>query len=172
MYHSIPEVHKRSFKFDEGAIDLAQLLEPDDDDDDDDDLFAGGQEGADAGAGGTGAAAAGGTGPRRRMRPRLSTSCPAGLLADADIARAMFERTKVIKRRRLSVEAHPSLVCEDMLMGEILNNEQRHQDHQGDNEAAVAAPDTAEERLLEALMSTSLGLDDDSDSDEEDFLGF
>ncbi|KAL7546820.1 hypothetical protein ACHAWF_014747 [Thalassiosira exigua] len=48
---------------------------------------------------------------RGRARPssRLRASCPAGMLADAELARAGV----VSKRRRLSVEAHPALIFEN-----------------------------------------------------------
>lgn len=75
-------------------------------------------------------------GPRgRRQQRRMSQSLPAGMLADADIARAAFEgnldddtddfnasSVSVVSRRsRLSCEAHPSLVFYDGLVDEDAN---------------------------------------------------
>ena len=59
--------------------------------------------------------------PPARARSQSSAirnmSCPAGMLANADMARSLFEgRSTVVPRsRRLSVESHPNLVVDDIM---------------------------------------------------------
>lgn len=119
MYYSIPEVHKRSYRFGEvsandiaaavlGEEDLEEDYEEEEEMDEPQEL------------------APQAVGRRPRHRPAMRhASCPAGMLANADIARAMFElndthsaSSVVSKRRRLSVEAHPALVCDYLMLDE------------------------------------------------------
>jgi hypothetical protein len=205
MYHSIPEVRARSYKFADGdAAAIAAAVLGDDiadegldvDDDEQQQQQQGpmanysnhegnssqlsrqqvvptnGREDAHAVASSSSASSNPRSGGPRQLRTSivqrrdLAASCPAGMLADADIARAAYvsrRRPRIVKRRRLSVEAHPSLICEDIL-GSIVDTEG---DDDGGAEALEAMMDE-EERFLHALMMSSGDHSDDGEEDEEE----
>jgi len=232
MYHSIPEVHQRSYKFDEGdaaAIAAAVLgggdvgedgdgvdvdmgmgmgldnmmgFDDDDDDDDDDDeeeeeltdesergeaqqqqqgsssrstsqQQQQQQQGEEADAATNRPSAPARQRPRQRRTLRsLAASCPAGMLANADIARAQFQAesqrsSTIIKRRRLSVEAHPSLICEDVMERIISERRERGGGMEGGGGGVESMMDE-EERFLHALMMSSGEEDYDDEEEEED----
>jgi len=85
---------------------------------------------------------------RRRLTAPLSLSCPAGMFATADVARSVARREMVIKRRRLSVEAHPNFLFED-LMGMTTAKEEGDGGEEGSN---GEDDEDEEDRVLEMLM--------------------
>lgn len=123
MYYSIPEVHTRSYQFEEyNATEHHQQDEvegpPQEEADGNDNLEDDPQYDDQAEAGNVSS-----SNRRPFYRGPLSASMPAGLLANAEIARAALERQQqaqqpqenVVKlRRRISVEAHPILACAGM----------------------------------------------------------
>lgn len=157
MYYSIPAVHSRSYRFDESsAADIvAQVAEGGGGLGEDDGRQEGEEEemGEDRQEEQEGAA----TPPvnaatSRTRRIETSRSCPAGMLANAEIARAAFEQDQqqqrnVVKRRRISVEAHPSLICEDMMLHILTET--------SDTERMAE-----EEWFLNALMTNTMGEED------------
>lgn len=63
---------------------------------------------------------------RRSSRSLRNLSCPAGMLANADISYALFHggTTLVTRRHRISTEAHPSLIVDDFVGDEELSDDE------------------------------------------------
>mmetsp|Transcript_29859 Transcript_29859/g.51540 ORF Transcript_29859/g.51540 Transcript_29859/m.51540 type:complete len:307 (-) Transcript_29859:77-997(-) len=164
MYYSIPQVHERSYRFENDEEAAAAALDEDWNSNSLEDQHEGTaapNEASDSQAGeGEGNVPDAATvsphqnNRRPRCRPPLqrATSCPAGMLANADIARSSRNNHQVVKKRRLSVEAHPNLVCEDLMSSIITesSDEERLEE---------------EERFLQLLMNTG---EEDSEEEEED----
>mmetsp|Transcript_26277 Transcript_26277/g.52797 ORF Transcript_26277/g.52797 Transcript_26277/m.52797 type:complete len:269 (-) Transcript_26277:160-966(-) len=63
---------------------------------------------------------------RRSSNTLRNLSCPAGMLANADISYALFHggTTLVTRRHRISTEAHPSLIVDDFVGDEELSDDE------------------------------------------------
>lgn len=120
LFYSIPEVRRRSLTFTDDFL-------SDDEDSDDDEKNAEetvasfhprpGQAAvsevtnSDSNTGGEGTTA------RRRSSYLRANTCPAGMLANAEIRRSLVESGSLVVRRRhrLTMEAHPTLVVDDIM---------------------------------------------------------
>ena len=91
------------------------------------------------------------------------------MLTDANIARVAYisQRPPIVKRRRLSVEAHPILICEDVL-GSIVGISSEGNGGGGDDDVErLEAMINVDDRFLHALVM-SMGDHSDDGEEEED----
>ncbi|KAL7462408.1 hypothetical protein ACHAXS_002785 [Conticribra weissflogii] len=121
LFYSIPEVRRRSLTFTDDFL-------SDDDDDSDDNEYdvedkidrlypRPAQSAASEETNNNSIAGGDGNTARRRSSYLRANTCPAGMLANAEIRRSLIKSGSFVVRRRhrLAMEAHPTLVVEDIV---------------------------------------------------------
>mmetsp|Transcript_957 Transcript_957/g.1982 ORF Transcript_957/g.1982 Transcript_957/m.1982 type:complete len:283 (+) Transcript_957:224-1072(+) len=120
LFYSIPEVRRRSLTFTDDF--LSDGEDSDDDEDDVEERIASfhphlGQAAVSEETNSDTITGDESTTARRRSSYLRANTCPAGMLANAEIRRSLIESGSLVVRRRhrLTMEAHPTLVVDDIM---------------------------------------------------------